>query len=158
MWPLDLSHAAPLGSYPRFEPWQILTYAFLHGGVLHLVLNFYALWLFGVPLERRWGSVRFAAFYFTCIVGAALMHLIVAELALRGGGGAYPVVSASGGIFGLLLAIGLLYPDRQLLLLVPPIPVKARWFVIGYGVVELVAGVTKRGRGQRAICSNVRAS
>lgn len=146
LWPLGLTTTVTLGT-SEFHPWQVVTYAFLHGGVLHLALNMYALWLFGAPLERRWGSTRFAVFYFTCIIGAALMHLIVADFLLTRGVEAYPIVGASGGVFGLLLAFGYLYPDRQLLLLFPPIPVKARWFVIGYGIVELVAGVTGTANG-----------
>jgi len=141
LWPLGLSvRGLPGGSL--FEPWQLLTYSFLHGGLLHLALNMYALWLFGAPLERRWGGSRFAVFYFTCVIGAALAHLVVAELLLARGGAAHPVLGASGGVFGLLLAFGMLFPDVQLLLLIPPMPIKARWFVIGYGAVELAAGIT----------------
>ncbi|MCB1750217.1 MAG: rhomboid family intramembrane serine protease [Gammaproteobacteria bacterium] len=146
LWPLGLLQAGSLTA-SEFRPWQIVTYGFLHGGTLHLVLNLYALWLFGTPLERRWGAVRFTAFYFTCIIGAALMHLIVAEFALTHGVAAYPVVGASGGIFGLLLAFGMLYPERQLLLPLPPVRIEARWFVLGYGVVELVAGITGTANG-----------
>lgn len=141
LWPLALSRTVALGA-SEFHPWQVISYAFLHGGVMHLVLNLYALWLFGVPLERRWGSLPFAAFYLSCVVGAALLHLLVAEITLYQGGAAYPVIGASGGVFGLLLAFGYLYPEQELLLLIPPMPVKARWFVIGYGAVELLAGVT----------------
>ena len=146
MWPLRLTNTAGVTGF-SFQPWQILTYAFLHGSVLHLVLNMYALWLFGVPLERRWGSAAFAGYYFACVIGAAVVHLIVAEYALAHGGAAYPVVGASGGIFGLLLAIGKLYPDWRLLLLFPPVPIKARWFVVAYGAVELIAGVTGTADG-----------
>lgn len=146
LWPLGLTTTVPLNA-AAFHPWQIVSYGFLHGSVLHLALNLYALWLFGAPLERRWGAARFAAFYFSCVIGAALMHLIVAEFVLARGVAAYPVIGASGGVFGLLLAFGYLYPDRQLLLLFPPIPIKARWFVIGYGVIELVAGVTGTASG-----------
>ncbi|MGD2083023.1 MAG: rhomboid family intramembrane serine protease [Chromatiales bacterium] len=146
LWPLGLQGAGSLGG-SQFRPWQIVTYAFLHGGLLHLALNMYALWLFGAPLERRWGSQRFAAFYFICVMGAALMHLAVAEVELAHGAMAYPVVGASGGVFGLLLAFGMLYPNVELLLLIPPMPVKARWFVIGYGALELFAGVTGTAAG-----------
>jgi membrane associated rhomboid family serine protease len=145
LWPLGL-FGGSVGDF-QFHPWQIVTYAFLHGSVPHLVLNLYALWMFGVPLERRWGAQRFAAFYFACVIGAALAHLAVAEFAVAYGGSAYPVVGASGGVFGLLLAFGMLYPNARLVLLFPPIPVKALWFVIGYGVVELVAGVTGAATG-----------
>jgi membrane associated rhomboid family serine protease len=146
LWPLGLTTTQTL-STSEFHPWQVLSYGFLHGSILHLALNLYALWLFGMPLERRWGSTRFLVFYLTCIIGAALMHLIVGELALARGVEAYPVVGASGGVFGLLLAFGYLYPNRQLVLLFPPILVRAGWFVIGYGVVELIAGVTGTANG-----------
>jgi membrane associated rhomboid family serine protease len=145
LWPLGLQGAGSLGG-SQFHPWQILTHAFLHGGLLHLALNMYALWLFGAPLERRWGSQRFAAFYFICVIGAALMHLAVAHVELAHGAMAYPVVGASGGVFGLLLAFGMLYPNVELLL-IPPMPVKARWFVIGYGALELFAGLTGTAAG-----------
>jgi membrane associated rhomboid family serine protease len=147
LWPIGLFDTPGALGGSRFHPWQILTYAFLHGGVLHLALNMYALWLFGVPLERRWGPRRFAVFFFACVIGAALVHLAVAEFDLAYGGAAYPVIGASGGVFGLLLAFGMLYPEAKLMLLFPPIPVKALWFVIGYGVVELVAGVTGTAAG-----------
>jgi len=146
LWPLGLFDGGSLGD-SRFHPWQIVTYALLHGGALHLVLNLYALWLFGAPLERRWGSQRFAFFFFACVIGAALVHLTVAEFDLAHGGTAYPVVGASGGAFGLLLAFGMLYPDAELMLLFPPIRVRALWFAIGYGVVELVAGVAGTAPG-----------
>jgi membrane associated rhomboid family serine protease len=146
LWPIGLLDTEPLGM-SAFRPWQIITYAFLHGGIPHLALNMYALWLFGVHLERRWGSLRFVVFFFSCVIGAALTHLAVGELSLAHGGTAYPVVGASGGIFGLLLAFGLLYPDVRLILLFLPVPVKAKWFVIGYGMLELVAGVTGTANG-----------
>jgi membrane associated rhomboid family serine protease len=146
LWPLGVTDAGPLGT-AQFQPWQLVSYAFLHGGVLHLVLDMYALWLFGAPLERRWGSRRFAIFYFACVIGAGMTQLLVGELAFVQGGATYPVVGASGGVFGLLLAFGLLYPDVRLLLLIPPVPIKAKWFVIGYGLVELVAGITGTAAG-----------
>jgi membrane associated rhomboid family serine protease len=146
LWPVDLTHGGLLGE-SSFHPWQIISYAFLHGSLLHLALNMYALWLFGGPLERRWGSHYFATFFFACVIGAGLVHLTVAELALDQGGPAYPVIGASGGVFGLLLAFGLRYPDVRLLLLFPPIPVKAKWFVLGYGLIELIAGVTGTASG-----------
>ena len=146
LWPLGLGGAG-YQEIPQFHPWQLVTYAFLHGGLLHLGLNLYALWLFGTPLERRWGPQRFGLFFLACVTGAALMHLLVAEVSLAMGGMAYPVVGASGGVFGLLVAFGMLYPDVRLLLLIPPMPVKAKWFVIGYGVVELTAGVTGTAAG-----------
>lgn len=146
LWPLDLFGTGPHGE-SGFHPWQVVTYAFLHGSVLHLGLNLYALWLFGVPLEQRWGPRRFALYYLSCVIGAAVVHLAVAELGLLQGGSTYPVIGASGGVFGLLIGFGMRFPDVRLMLLFPPIPVKALWFALGYGAVELVAGVTGSAEG-----------
>jgi membrane associated rhomboid family serine protease len=142
LWPMGLLQSPMAAAAPHFWPWQILTYAFLHGGLLHLALNMYALWMFGSQLEQLWGGSRFAFYYFACVVGAALTQLVVSEIALLQGAEAYPVLGASGGVFGLLLAFGVLFPETELLLLFPPMPIKAKWFVIGYGVIELLAGVT----------------
>jgi membrane associated rhomboid family serine protease len=146
LWPLGMLQAESLEA-SQFHPWQLFTYAFLHGGVLHLALNLYALWLFGSALERRWGSYYFASFFVACVVGAGLVHLTVAERLLQQGELAYPVIGASGGVFGVLLGFGLRYPNVQLLLLIPPMPVKAKWFVIGYGAIELLAGMSGSNTG-----------
>jgi membrane associated rhomboid family serine protease len=146
LWPLDLSHSGPLDG-SNFHLWQIVSYAFLHGSLLHLALNLYALWLFGIPLEQRWGSSRFALFFLVCVIGAGLAHLVVAEGVSGQGGSGAPVIGASGGVFGVLLAFGLRYPNVQLMLLIPPMPVKAKWFVLGYGLIELFAGVTGTAGG-----------
>ncbi len=122
----------------EFMPWQLISYGFLHGGVMHLFLNMYALWLFGVSLENRWGSRTFAIYYFVCLLGAGITQLFVTSMA----GNYYPTIGASGGVFGVLLAFGMLFPDRVLILLIPPMPIKAKWFVIIYGAVELWFGVT----------------
>lgn len=140
LWPLGVLGESGLA--PPFYPWQLFTYGFLHGGLLHLALNMYALWMFGSQLERVWGPRRFAFYYFACLIGAALTQLMVSEYTLVQGGMAYPVLGASGAVFGLLLAYGLLFPYNRLMLLFPPIPIEARWFVLGYGLIELYAGVT----------------
>lgn len=125
-----------------FAPWQVLTYGFLHGGWLHLAFNMYALWLFGAPLERTFGSQRFLVFYLGSVVGAALLHLLVQGAMVSQGMPIGPVIGASGGTFGLLLGFAWLFPETRLLLLIPPMPVKAKWFVLGYGALELLFGVT----------------
>jgi membrane associated rhomboid family serine protease len=142
LWPQGLLGDGLTAGGPQFWPWQLLTYGFLHAGMLHIVLNMYALWLFGSRLEYLWGGRRFAAYYLACVVGAALVQLVVSEVNLAQGGVAYPVLGASGGVFGILLAFGLTFPETRLMLLIPPIPIKAKWFVLIYGVIELVAGVT----------------
>lgn len=138
----------PLGHYPvagadltvGFEPWQLLTSAFLHGGLFHLGFNMFALYLFGGDLERLLGPRYFLALYLVAVLVAAGTQLAVATAAAAGGN-VYPTVGASGGVFGLLLAFGLLFPDRTLMLLFPPIPMPARVFVLVYGAVELVNGI-----------------
>jgi membrane associated rhomboid family serine protease len=148
----------PLGSYPigmsagvfdhvGFLPWQLLTYGFLHGGLTHLFFNMFALWMFGGPLEATWGSKRFLNFYLVCVVGAGLVQLLVVSYVAEQGGAVYPTIGASGGVFGLLLAYGLLFPNVRLMLIIPPIPMRARTFVICYGVLELFLGVTGTQQG-----------
>jgi membrane associated rhomboid family serine protease len=105
---------------------------------MHILLNMCALWLFGTGLENLWGSRTFAVYYFVCVLGAALTQLLVQDMT-----GQYsPTIGASGGVFGVLLAFGLFFPNQVLILLIPPMPIKAKWFVIIYGVVELAFGVT----------------
>ncbi|MFO8024460.1 rhomboid family intramembrane serine protease [Thiohalophilus sp.] len=127
------------GAAPGFQIWQPVTYSFLHGGVFHLLINMYALWLFGSRMEMVWGSKAFLIYYFVCVIGAALVQLLVAGLSAGPG---YPTIGASGGVFGLLLAFGLTFPNERLMLLFPPVEISARWFVLIYGAIELYFGVT----------------
>jgi len=140
LWPGD-----PAGLLSA--PWTLLSYGFLHAGVTHLLFNMFALWMFGGPLEATWGSRRFLQYYLVCVVGAGAVQLVVATAAASGGLGPYPTVGASGGVFGLLLAYGLLFPNHRLMLLFPPIPMRARTFVICYGLLELFLGVTGTASG-----------
>jgi membrane associated rhomboid family serine protease len=139
LWPLG-DGLDPYAAVPGFLPWQLVTYAFLHGGFMHLLFNMLALVMFGAPLEYTWGNRRFAAYYFTCVVGAAVCQLLVASWSMSQGGSPYPTVGASGGVFGLLLAYGMLFPHQRVMLLIPPIPMKARTLVIVYGAIELLLG------------------
>lgn len=134
-----LEHMAlwPVGS-EYFAPWQIVTYGFLHGDLTHLLFNMFTLWMFGRDIERFWGPRYFAVYYFVCVAGAAVAQLAVAMLQ----GAVYPTLGASGGVFGILLAYGMMFPNRQILLLIPPIPMKAKYLVILFGVLELIYGVT----------------
>lgn len=142
LWPLGLSGTTMFGvAAPHFQLWQLVTYSFLHGGLMHLLLNMYALWLFGSRMENVWGSRAFAVFYFVCVIGAGLVQLVVATQG-AGEGGIYPTVGASGGVFGLLLAFGLTFPNERLMLIFPPVVLPAKWFVLIYGAIELWAGVT----------------
>lgn len=126
----------PLG--PNFGIWQVLTYAFLHGGFAHLFFNMFGLYMFGSELERHWGARRYFVFYFASVVAAAITQLLAAYVS----GEQYPTVGASGGIFGLLLGFAVTFPRRRLLLLFPPIPLPAWLFVTLYGILELTLGVT----------------
>jgi membrane associated rhomboid family serine protease len=126
----------PLGA--GFLPWQLVSYAFLHGGFAHLFFNMLGLWMFGSELERLWGPKRYLQFYFASVLTAALTQLLVAALT----GAIYPTVGASGGLFGLLLAFGMMFPNRTIVPLFPPIPMKAKVFVAIFGGLELLFGVT----------------
>jgi membrane associated rhomboid family serine protease len=126
----------PLGG--GFMPWQLVSYGFLHGSMTHLFFNMFGLWMFGSELERVWGPRRFVQFYFASILSAALMQLVVNMLL----GSPYPTVGASGALFGLLLAFGMMFPNRTIMPLFPPIPMKAKTFVAVFGGLELIFGVT----------------
>lgn len=127
----------PLGS-GRFGPWQLVSYAFLHGSFNHIFFNMFAVWMFGLQLERAWGSRRFALFYLVCVIGAGFTQLLVQQLT----GSFWPTIGASGAVFGLLLAYGVMWPENRVMLLFLPVPIKAKWFVLIYGGIELVFGVT----------------
>jgi membrane associated rhomboid family serine protease len=128
----------------NFQVWQLLTYGFLHGTWMHLFFNMFALYMFGSEIERLFGSQRYLIYYLVCVVGAALMHMIVLEVANLPPA---PVVGASGGVFGLLLAFGMAWPQRKLMLLFPPIPMPAWLFVTLYGLAELWLGITGTNQG-----------
>jgi membrane associated rhomboid family serine protease len=121
-----------------FMPWQVVTYGLLHGDLMHLFFNMFALYMFGVPVERVWGAKRFLTYYLVCLVGAGLIQLLVAAVT----GDIYPTIGASGAVFGLLLAYGLMFPNSTIMLLIPPIPMKAKYFVVGYGLLTLFFGMT----------------
>ncbi len=139
LWPPSPAGEFGLPGVGRFQVWQLVTYAFLHGSLMHLLFNMLALYMFGSEIERVWGQRRYTIYYFTCVVGAALAQLTVVSLQ---GGLPYPTVGASGGVFGLLLAFGMMFPRRMILLIFPPIPMPAWLFVTLYGIIELVLGVT----------------
>ena len=141
-----------------FRVWQPLTYMFLHADILHLLFNMYPLWMFGRALEYNLGSRNFLVYYLVCGVGAGLIQLgvnwaeyavavsdpMVSQLAVARLAHA-STIGASGAVFGLLLAFGMLHPNERLILMFPPVVLKAKWFVIIYGVIELLAGVNGTG-------------
>lgn len=127
-----------------FQIWQLLTYAFLHGGLFHLFVNMFVLWMFGAPIEKAWGSATFLTYYLFCIVGAALVQLILGATGVLPPA---PSLGASGGVFAILLAFGLRFPNQMVMLIFPPIPMKAKYFVVFIGVLELMAGLLGTQQG-----------
>ncbi|MEX0961037.1 MAG: rhomboid family intramembrane serine protease [Burkholderiales bacterium] len=139
LWPVEGG-----SNMPPFQIWQLVTYSFLHGGLAHLFFNMFALYMFGSDIERVFGSRWFLIYYTVCVVVAALTHMVVtAVMGLE----PLPTVGASGGMFGLLLAFAMYFPERKLLLIFLPVPLPARVFVVLYGAVELFFGVTGTATG-----------
>jgi membrane associated rhomboid family serine protease len=122
-----------------FYPYQIATHMFTHASFTHLLFNMFSLWIFGQVLENVWGPKRFLFFYLVCGVGAAALHLLIQYLT---GSGA-PTVGASGAIMGLMAAFAYLFPNRELYIMFIPVPVKAKWAVLGYAAIDLFGGVAK---------------
>lgn len=143
LWPFHASGAG-FAQHPGFALWQLVTYSFLHGSLMHLLFNMLALYMFGSDIERIFGARRFTQYYFICVITAGVAQLAVASLA---NSPPYPTVGASGGVFGLLLAFGLFFPRRIVMLIFPPIPMPAWLFVTLYGGVELFLGVTGTQQG-----------
>jgi rhomboid family protein len=162
----------------QFEPYQIITHMFMHGGLTHILFNMFALWMFGSPLEQIWGPKRFLIFYLLTGLGAAFLHMMVihfqAEQLMAGmAPGDYqevlnngfdvlmqgknyqgvagqlnelvniPTIGASGAVFGILAGFAMFFPNTELMLIFFPIPIKAKYFVLIYAVLELVLGVTQ---------------
>jgi membrane associated rhomboid family serine protease len=179
---IDLSKILGLHYFesPDFRPYQLVTHMFMHGGLMHLVFNMFALWMFGRVLENVWGPKRFFIYYFATGLGAAVFYTFVnfiefqyiasrmspenvkmvmssgAELLNNGQNYTelagklnlllnVPTVGASGAVFGILLGFGMLFPNTELMLLFPPIPIKAKYFVLGYGAIELFSGIANTG-------------
>lgn len=135
LWPLG----SPAGhGAVGFLPWQVVTYSFLHGSFVHLFFNLFALFMFGSDIERVFGGGRYLVYYFGCVIAAAFAQLAVSALSAAP---PYPTIGASGGVFGLLLAYGMYFPHRQVMLIFPPIPMPAWLFVVLYGLLEFYLGV-----------------
>jgi membrane associated rhomboid family serine protease len=138
---LELFALWPAGA--GFQPWQLVSYAFLHGSIAHIAFNMIGLLSFGNELESYWGPKRFLQFYFASVLAAALMQLAVTASL----GQLAPTVGASGGIFGLLLGFAMMFPRRKIVPLIPPIPMPAWVFVTLFGALELYLGVTGTASG-----------
>ncbi|MFR9165177.1 MAG: rhomboid family intramembrane serine protease [Dysgonomonas sp.] len=126
-----------------FMPHQLITYMFVHGGFSHMFFNMFAVFMFGRTLETVWGPKRFLIYYLITGIGAGLTQELVWAFQLS-----TPfeityslTVGASGAVFGILLAFGMLFPNAELMIIPIPIPIKAKYFVIGYGVLELFLGI-----------------
>jgi membrane associated rhomboid family serine protease len=157
-----LAQSPNIPYYPegfRFQPYQIATHMFSHGSFMHILFNMFGLWMFGKILENAWGPKRFLLFYLVCGVGAALCHLAIQyfrceqllQAVLAGSstdkyiGAIAPAVGASGAIMGIFVAFGYLFPNTELFLMFIPIPIKAKWAVLGFIAFDLFSGVTGRG-------------
>jgi len=133
------------GGFVGFEPWQLVSYAFLHGNFPHILLNMYALFMFGGMVERVLGTRRFIWLYAASILSAGLVQLLVTSMM-----DSYEIsytVGASGGVFGVMLAFAMLYPHSRLYIIPIPIPLKAWVLVAGYAAIELTSGVTRSNSG-----------
>ncbi len=130
----------PLGA--GFRIWQLFTYMFMHGGLMHLFFNMFALWMFGMELENTWGSRKFLGYYMICGIGAGISTLLIGPLFAPPG----PTVGASGAIYGVLLAFGMMFPDRPIFLYFL-LPIRARYFVMIYMALEVYAGITGTADG-----------
>lgn len=144
-WPIDAVRLPDGSMLQGFEPWQLVSYGFLHGGLPHIAFNMLALWMFGVPVEQAFGTKRYTFFYFVCVIGAALAQL--ATIHFFKPYDFYPTLGASGGVFGIMLAYAMIYPSARIIMLFFPVPIPAPIAVIGYMVVELVLGVTGTQEG-----------
>ena len=124
--------------FGMMKPWQFVTYMFVHGGMMHVGLNMFMLWMFGVEVEERWGTRHFTIYYFLCGIGGAILQILVPILLNRP---PVPIVGASGAVAGALLAYGVMFPDRRLVLFPIFIPIPAKWFVVIYVAIELFRGL-----------------
>ncbi len=132
----DLFALWPFGD--QFHVWQLVSYFFLHGGLQHLLFNMLGLITFGSDLERLWGPNRYISLILISTITAALTQQAMSSYT----GSFVPTVGASGGIYGLLLAFALTFPNRTITLIIPPIPMKARTFAMLFAGIELFSGVT----------------
>src|SRR5437667_11296028 len=134
LWPVGHFIVAQFDGPVGFKVWQLITCGFLHANFLHLAINMYALWMFGSDVERAIGPRHYLTLYFASLLCSSATQLTVVSLMTSTG--IYPTVGASGAIFGILLAFGLLFPRRTIVLLIPPIPMPAIVFVILYALLE----------------------
>ena len=153
-----------------FQVFQLITYMFMHGGFEHILFNMFALWMFGCVVERVWGAKKFLFYYIACGVGAGLFqelaqfvqfYLMASDQIPAFGIGdiwtvarnssavlnAWTTVGASGAIYGILLAFGMIFPEERIFIFPLPVPIKAKYFVIGYAAIELFSAMMTSGDG-----------
>ena len=158
LWPVN---------HENFRPYQIFTHMFTHAGVMHIFFNMFSLWMFGRMLENIWGPKKFLLFYLICGIGAAVAHMSVAyfeykpilealDFAKATGQTEYVehlqtfagyAVGASGAVMGVLVGFAYLFPNTELMLLFPPIPIKAKWLILGLVAFDLFGGLGKTSDG-----------
>lgn len=142
-----------------FQPYQVVTYMFTHdpGSPLHIIFNMFVLWMFGRVIESVWGAKKFLIYYLACGLGAAAVHLVIQyfrseqllaaiqannEAAIISNFGAIsPALGASGAVMGVMVAFAMLFPNQELLLIPIPIPIKAKWLVLAYALIDLIGGL-----------------
>ena len=123
---------------PSFHIYQLFTYMFLHGGFTHLFFNMFALWMFGRVMENVWGPHKFLIYYIVCGIGAALMQELISLITMSPSF----TIGASGSVYGILLAFGMTFPNERIFIFPIPVPIKAKWFVIGYAALELYSSIS----------------
>lgn len=144
----------------NFSPLQFLTYMFMHGSFAHLFFNMFALWMFGTVMERTWGTRRFLIYYLVCGIGAGVaqevvqyVHYVSENMAAYSGAvidaylNLWTTVGASGAVYGILLAFGMTFPNERMFIIPFPFPIKAKWLVTGYIVIELYSALSAPGDG-----------
>lgn len=154
-WLIRLSVFFPnYGHQPNFfEPYQIVTYMFMHGDLMHIFFNMFALVMFGSAIEQLWGPKRFLFYYFFTGFGALILEFLVKFIEIKYGLetradiATTPMLGASGAVFGILAAFGMMFPNSVIQLLIPPIPIKAKYFVLIYAGLEIFLGIGNFGTG-----------
>lgn len=132
---------------PNFKPWQILTHLFAHADISHLFFNMFSLWMFGKILAHLWGTQRFLFFYLSCGLFAFITHELYLYSQYGMNTANAPFLGASGAVYGILVAFATLFPNTQLMLLFPPIPLKAKYLIGGFILMDLFSGISGRSTG-----------
>lgn len=127
----------PIGS-DYFYPWQLITYALLHGNLMHLFFNGFAIWMFGSQIEHYWGEKKYGIFIVVCIIGSGIANALLSNA---------PAIGISGAVYGLLVAYGMMWPNHTIQLILPPIPMKAKYFVMIFAGIALISSINPRNDG-----------